>query len=145
MSTPPRRTFGSSRTKEQKPDRPQRSGKPKAPFRRPKDRKVILYVPKDEHETDYDFKTRAVAVSLAFGGAVNFGDELGSLEGLTYSFRAALLADSEILPLVQAIREAVAAAGPLIAKRLAELPPPTVSEQPESEVKSSQSEDDSQV
>lgn len=145
MSTPPRRNFGFSRTKEQKPDRPQRSSERRAPVRGPKDRKAILFVPRDEHETDYAFKTRVAAVSLAFGGNVVFGEDLGRyLERLTYGFRADLLADPEISPLVQAIRGAVDAASKLIAKRLAALPPPTASEQQESEVESSQPDDNSQ-
>jgi hypothetical protein len=145
MSTPPRRNFGFSRTKdqtkEQKFDRPQRSSERRAPIRR--DRLAFLYVPEDERESIYTFKTRVAAVSLAFGGSVNFG-AAGRLEGLTYGFRAELLADPEISPLVQAIREAVDAASPLIAKRLAALPQPTASEQQESEVESSQLEDNSQ-
>jgi hypothetical protein len=102
-----------------------------------------LFVPEDERESIYTFKTRVAAVSLAFGGSVGFGTA-GRLEGLTNGFRAELLADPAISPLVQAIREAVDAASPLIAKRLAELPPPTASEQQESEVESPQPEDGSQ-
>ena len=141
MSAPPRRNFGFSRAKEQKPDRPQRSSERRAPVRH--DRFASLFVPEDEHESIYVFKTRVAAVSLAFGGSVGFGTA-GRLEGLTNGFRAELLADPAISPLVQAIRDAVGAVSPLIAERLAALPPPTASEQQESEVESSQPEDDSQ-
>lgn len=145
MSAPPRRTFGFSRgkeqTKEQRPDRPQRSSERRAPVRH--DRLASLFVPEDERESIYVFKTRVAAVSLAFGGSVGFGTA-GRLEGLTNGFRAELLADPEISPLVQAIRDAVDAASPLIIKRLAALPPPTASGKQEPEVESPQQEDDPQ-